>query len=130
MKLRRAAMDAIVQHAREDAPLECCGLLIGSEDGVEESHRAANVRRSEVAFQVDPADHFAAIRKARAAGLAVIGAYHSHPRSAAAPSATDIRESTDPGLLHLIVSLDGAEPVLRAYRIAQGRVVEVGLERT
>jgi len=130
MKIRRAVMDAIVEHARADAPLECCGLLIGSEKGVEESHRAANIRRSEVAFQIDPADHFAAIHKARAAGLAVIGAYHSHPRSGAAPSETDIRESTDASLLHVIVSLAGPEPVLRGYVIGPGSVSEVRLEQT
>ncbi|HJR60392.1 MAG TPA: M67 family metallopeptidase [Vicinamibacterales bacterium] len=129
MKIRPAAVDAIVEHARADAPLECCGLLIGSDEVVEESYRAANLRRSEVAFQVDPADHFAAIRKARAAGLAVIGAYHSHPRSVAAPSETDIQESTDASLLHVIVSLAGPEPVLRGYRIDRGHAVEVGLVR-
>ena len=128
MRIRRAAADAIVDHARADAPLECCGLLIGSPDRVEETCRASNTRNSRVAFMIDPAGHFAAIRRARAAGLEVIGAYHSHPRSPAVPSATDIRESTDPELLHLIVSLADAEPVIRAYRVRNGNVTEVALE--
>ena len=125
MRLRPAALDAIVDHARAEAPIECCGLLIGSGDLVQESYRVANLRNSEVAYRVDPAGHFAAIRRARASGLAVVGAYHSHPRSPAVPSETDIREANDPDLLHVIVSLAGDEPVVRAYRITAGRVVEV-----
>jgi proteasome lid subunit RPN8/RPN11 len=127
VRIRRAAVDAIVDHARADAPLECCGLLIGSPGQVEEACRASNTRDSTVAFMVDPAAHFAAIRRARAAGFGVVGAYHSHPRSPAVPSATDIRESTDPELLHVIVSLAGPEPVVRAYRIRGGSVNEVQL---
>ena len=75
--MRRAVLDAIVAHARADAPLECCGLLIGSGDLIDESHPVENVRGSRVAFEVDPAGHFAAIRKARAPNRSVIGAYHS-----------------------------------------------------
>ena len=127
MHVRRSVLDAIVAQARDDAPLECCGLLIGSAERVEESYPVENVLRSPVAFQVDPAGHFAAIRKARQAGLAVVGAYHSHPRSPAAPSETDIREANDPGLLHVIVSLAEEEPEVRAYRIGADSVVEVTL---
>lgn len=128
MRIRRVVLDAIVDHARGDAPLECCGLLIGSDQEVTESWRVANVRVSTVAFQVDPAGHFAAIRHARAAGLEVVGAYHSHPRSAAVPSITDVQESNDPDLLHVIVSLSGQDPVLRGYRMWEGQVAELPLE--
>jgi proteasome lid subunit RPN8/RPN11 len=125
--MRRAVVDAIVAHARADAPLECCGLLIGSDAAIEESYPVQNVRRSAVKFEVDPAGHFAAIRKARSAGLAVVGAYHSHPRSPAVPSATDVSESNDPGFLHVIVSLAGSEPVLRGYWIGAAGVKEEAL---
>jgi proteasome lid subunit RPN8/RPN11 len=128
VRIRRAAVDAIVDHARRDAPLECCGLLIGSPDLVEETWCAPNTRNSPVAFLIDPAAHFAAIHRARAAGLHLIGAYHSHPQSPAVPSATDIRESNDPELLHVIVSLAEPEPVMRAYRIRDEGIIEVTLE--
>lgn len=127
MQIPRAVVDAIVDHARAEAPLECCGLLIGSGELVTENWRAGNLRASEVAFQVDPADHFAAIKHARAAGLEVVGGYHSHPRSAAIPSETDVRESNDASLLHVIVSLADEEPVLRGYLIRDRTIVEVSL---
>ena len=114
--------------ARTEAPLECCGLLIGSADRIVESYPVENTRRSPVAFEVDPAGHFAAIRKARAAGLAVIGAYHSHPRSPAAPSETDIREANDPEFVHVIASLAVDPAEVRAFRIAGDGALELPLE--
>ena len=128
MRVRRGVLDAIVVHARDEAPLECCGLLIGSAELVEASHAVENLRRSETAFEVDPAGHFAAIRLARSRGRAVVGAYHSHPGSAARPSETDVRDANDPDLLHVIVSLKDADPDVRAYRIQGGRVMPVPLD--
>lgn len=127
MRLPRPVLAAIVAHARADAPLECCGLLIGSGETIVESYPVKNTRRSPVAFEVDPAGHFAAIRKARAAGLAVIGAYHSHPRSPAAPSETDIREANDPEFVHVIVSLVSDPADVRAFRIVNRAVLELAL---
>ncbi|MEX1130130.1 MAG: M67 family metallopeptidase [Vicinamibacterales bacterium] len=120
MRIRRAVIDAVVGHARREDPMECCGLLIGAGDDVLESRPARNLRQSRTAYLVDPEDHFAAIRAARAAGLAVVGGYHSHPRSIPVPSVTDIAEATDPEFLYVIVSLAATEPEIAAYRIRSG----------
>ena len=127
MDLPRAVLEAIVAHARAEAPLECCGLLIGSADSIEESYPVENTRRSPVAFEVDPAGHFSAIRRARGLGRAVIGAYHSHPRSPAVPSETDVREANDPEFVHVIVSLALDRPEVRAFRITDGAATELQL---
>jgi proteasome lid subunit RPN8/RPN11 len=128
LRIRRAVLDAIVDHARRDAPLECCGLLIGQAGEVVASRPARNQRGSEVAYLVDPEDHFAAIRSARAAGLEVVGAYHSHPSSAPVPSETDILEASDSAFLYLIVSTRGADPEIAAYRIRDTTFTQVALE--
>jgi proteasome lid subunit RPN8/RPN11 len=128
MRIRRAVIDAVVGHARREDPMECCGLLIGAEDEVLESRPAGNLRQSRTAYLVDPEDHFAAIRGARAAGLAVVGGYHSHPRSRPVPSATDLAEATDPDFLYLIVSLASTEPEIAAYRIGEGAFRTIPLE--
>lgn len=128
MRIRRAVVDAVVEHARRDEPLECCGLLIGTDEEVIESHPARNLRQSAVAYLVAPEDHFAAIRSARAHGREVLGAYHSHPHSAAVPSATDIREAADPGFLYLIVSLMRDEAEVAGFRVRDGAAFQVVLE--
>jgi len=109
----------MLAHARAELPRECCGLLIGKGNDVTRSIRARNVDAQATRYHIDPSDHFAAIRSAREDGLEVIGAYHSHPETAAVPSPTDIAEA-DSGadFLYAIVSL--LDDDVRVYRIAAG----------
>ena len=116
-------IDAIVQHARRDAPRECCGLLAAREGIVDEAIPARNLEASEVRFLIDPADQFAALKRTRADGREIVGAYHSHPRSAAVPSATDLAEAHYEEFMYVIVSLAGDVPDARAYRLEGGRFV-------
>jgi proteasome lid subunit RPN8/RPN11 len=127
VRIRQAVVDSVSAHAREAAPLECCGLLLGRPDIIERAHRAANLRRSAVRYLVDPADHFAALRAAREIGMDVIGAYHSHPRSEARPSPTDLAEAVGGEFIYLIVSLANEKngTALRAYHLFEGNFREL-----
>ena len=120
MKIKQEVLDRIVAHAVEDLPNECCGLLIGTQDIVADAARARNTKRSRTRFQVEPADHIAAIRRARAAGFEVIGAYHSHPNGPSGPSETDRARLTDPAMFHIIVSLAHGTRTVRAFRLTGG----------
>ena len=120
MKIRQDAFDRIVAHAAEEKPNECCGLLIGDAEMVHDVVRARNVRKSPNKFHVEPADHFAAIRRARGAGLEVIGAYHSHPNGPSGPSETDRARLNDPTMVHVIVSLAHGTKTVRAFRFNEG----------
>jgi proteasome lid subunit RPN8/RPN11 len=100
----RRVLDDLTGHASDAAPGECCGLLIGTPARVVAAARAANLAGHDTRYLIDPADHFAAIRRARAAGLQVVGAYHSHPATPARPSASDLQEAL-PDFLYFIVSL-------------------------
>ncbi|HEY2149486.1 MAG TPA: M67 family metallopeptidase [Vicinamibacterales bacterium] len=112
-------IDALIRHAREDATFECCGLLIGAGLAVAEAVRARNIASDPATrFTVEPGDHIKARRAARASGLEVIGFYHSHPRTAAMPSETDIAENSYPGVIHAIVSLAAAVPVVEMFRFS------------
>jgi proteasome lid subunit RPN8/RPN11 len=120
MKIRQEVMAQIVAHAVEELPNECCGLLIGTPDIVEDAARARNTKRSRTKFQVEPADHFAAIRRARAAGFEIVGAYHSHPSGPSGPSDTDRLRLTDPSMFHVIISLAHGTRTVRAFRLTDG----------
>ena len=123
----REALDAVLRHARQDLPDECCGLLVGTSERIERAVPARNLRRSPTRYLVDPEDHFAVLREVRATGRVVRGAYHSHPRGPDTPSPTDISESHDPSLLHVIVSLRDEQPGVRAYYLADGGYTAVDL---
>ena len=132
LSIAEQALADIVAHARQSAPLECCGVLLGTERHVLRTVRATNSLASPTRFVVDPADHFAAIEIARALGVGVVGAYHSHPASAADASPRD-RDEADgqaDGFLSLIVGLATADaPDVRAFEWRGGNFQPVQLVR-
>ena len=92
---------------------------------VETVFRAENLRDSPYGYEIDPKSLLAANDlDDDGYGVAI---YHSHPRSAAEPSQTDINLALYPHWLYVIVSLAG-EPEMRAWRIADGRVEEEPVE--
>jgi proteasome lid subunit RPN8/RPN11 len=117
-----------------ELPNECCGLLIGpagaSHDAplVEASARCRNVLASPARYQIDPAEHFAVVRRLRGTARGVVGAYHSHPRSDPTPSASDLAEAHYPEFVWVIVSLAGpGTPRVRAFRLGRGNFLELAL---
>ncbi|HKY22778.1 MAG TPA: M67 family metallopeptidase [Vicinamibacterales bacterium] len=126
MRIPKSAIADMVAHAREEAPRECCGLLIGNAEAIERSVRARNIDDRATRYLIDPDDHFAAIRSARLDDREVIGAYHSHPASGPVPSATDIAEANSGSeFIYVIVSLMGED--VRAYRVEDGAPVVLPL---
>ena len=98
----------IVDAARAAHPAESCGLVIGTragDDGAAASlHPARNLASRTDRFEIDPADHFAALKAARASRLSVIGCYHSHPNGVAQPSDTDLAGAGEEGFFWLIAA--------------------------
>jgi [CysO sulfur-carrier protein]-S-L-cysteine hydrolase len=123
--VRRAALDVVVSHARETAPAECCGVLLGAPEIVMDARPARNLATDPNRFLIDPKDHIDARREARAHDLDVVGFYHSHPRSAAVPSPTDFAEASYPEHLYLIVGLASEQPEVRLYRLTAGAFLEL-----
>jgi proteasome lid subunit RPN8/RPN11 len=110
-------IDAVVAHARDARPGECCGLLVGTGQDIMDALRARNLSENPARFLIDPKDHIEARRRARGQGLAVVGFYHSHPHSPAEPSSSDEAEASYPDHLYLIVSLASELPDVRLYRL-------------
>lgn len=104
---------AVAIHAQAAAayPRECCGLIEGARDGsvfrVTALHPARNLSDDADRFQIDPVDHIAAQKSARANGHAIIGCYHSHPQSAAWPSVADLAGAVEDDFLWLIAGEGG-----------------------
>ena len=86
----------IVAHARETAPDECCGLLLGRDDEIVDAVPRAQYRRScrRRASLSTRKITSTRRREARARGLDVVGFYHSHPASPA--RAVSARPSPNP----------------------------------
>jgi [CysO sulfur-carrier protein]-S-L-cysteine hydrolase len=125
VRISRAHRDELIAHAREDAPNECCGYLWAVDDRFEGVQRAENKRHSPYGYEFDSPTLFA-VNDLDDEGYQV-ATYHSHPRSSAEPSQTDINLAQYPDWLYLIVSLDG-EPTVRAWWIRDGKVEEEELD--
>jgi [CysO sulfur-carrier protein]-S-L-cysteine hydrolase len=125
MQISQAQLDEVVAHAQADAPNECCGYMSLKDGHVDQVVRAQNLRNSPYGYELDPKSLLAANELDDDGAGVVI--YHSHPRSPAEPSQTDINLAHYPHWLYAIVSLAG-EPELRVWRIADGRVEEEQLD--
>lgn len=123
-----AVSAAILAHAKREVPREACGLLVGRDGTVVRAVPTDNADDSPWRYTIPPDQHFAALHAARGDGLAVIGAYHSHPRSAAVPSATDTAE----GFADFVFVIAGLAPDahLRAWQLVAGNFAELRLVRT
>jgi len=105
-------MDAIQAHGAEGYPDEICGLMLGSDRVVTEVRRARNiiVERSRDRYEIDPLDQIRIQREADAAGLDIVGYYHSHPDHPAQASRFDT-ERAWAGYVYVIVSIEQGKPV-------------------
>jgi proteasome lid subunit RPN8/RPN11 len=123
--LERKYADEIIAQAREEAPNECCGVLAGRDGRVEKLFRALNAEKSPYRYNVEPHDLLRIYRECDARGWDFLAIYHSHTHTEAYPSPTDVRLAAWPESTYVIVSLaDPENPVLRAFRIQDGRVSE------
>jgi proteasome lid subunit RPN8/RPN11 len=132
-KLPQDFADAIVRQALDEHPNEACGLLAGhSRNGTAEATRVfpmTNAERSPVIYRMEPAQQLKVFNEIDREGLELVAIYHSHTRSPAYPSSTDVNLAYYPEAVYLIVSLrDMDAPDLRGFRIADGKVTEVELD--
>ena len=72
---------AIRAHGRETFPHECCGAMLGKDGVVREAFALPNTTEEgpRRRFLVRPDDYRVAEKRAREAGLDLLGFYHSHP---------------------------------------------------
>ncbi|HEX2084347.1 MAG TPA: M67 family metallopeptidase [Solirubrobacteraceae bacterium] len=126
MRIPRELLDRIVDHARAEAPNECCGL-IGTRDGVAVSvHPMENLKASPLAFEMHGPDVMRVIDEIEDAGGELGGMYHSHTRTEPYPSQTDRNFARNwPGLEWVIVGLNGDEATVRSYLIEDGAIREL-----
>jgi proteasome lid subunit RPN8/RPN11 len=129
MRITQQLLDQIIAHAHEEAPNECCGLVAGQNGRASEVHRARNAFASPLRYEVHPQDQFRITMAIEERGEEIAAIYHSHTRSEAYPSQTDINLAGNwPDPLYLICSLaEAEEPVVRAFSIRDGEVEQVEL---
>jgi [CysO sulfur-carrier protein]-S-L-cysteine hydrolase len=126
LRLSQDAYARMVGHCYDGLPYEACGLLGGDPVTAKATlcYPTANAAGSARVYTVEPRDHLRADRDAEGQGLELIGVFHSHTHTDAYPSKTDVDQAPDPGWHYVLVSLRDIAPVVRSYRIVNGKIAE------
>jgi proteasome lid subunit RPN8/RPN11 len=132
VRLKRAHVEAMIAHALEDAPVECCGLLAAKDGTVVEIRRAKNREASPYRFSIDPLETRKHELAMDDAGQELAGFYHSHTGSPAVPSPTDIRMMGPffgPPFVHFVIGVaDRDTPEVRVWHIEGADKIERAYE--
>jgi proteasome lid subunit RPN8/RPN11 len=127
MRIAQELYDEIVEHAREEAPNECCGMVASVDGEAVKVFRATNAAASPLRYEIDGAEQYRIQMEIYDAGQDLGAIYHSHTRSEPVPSQTDINLAFYPDALYVIVGLAGEEPDVRAFTIRDGHVADAEL---
>lgn len=119
----------MMEAARENPFVECCGLMAGRDGSISNVFPAQNVLASATAYEIAPQELFALFREIHSQNLKLLGIYHSHPRSENIPSPTDIARAYYPDAIYFIISpqADAPKPI-RAFRICERNFTELLIE--
>ena len=128
MKIARDLIEEILLHARDEAPNECCGMIGGADGRARTLYRATNAEASPLRYSIDAKEQFDLMRGIDDAGEELVGIYHSHTRSPAYPSQTDVNLAGWPDAVYVIASLeDHEDPDLRGFWIRDGKISDAEL---
>ena len=115
----------MLEQAREEAPIEACGMLAGDNGRVEKFYKMRNSEQRRDHFMMSPEEQFAVVKDIRSVSLEMLAIYHSHPETPARPSDEDVRFAVTPGVIYVILSLMDNNPVVKGFRIENGSINEL-----
>jgi [CysO sulfur-carrier protein]-S-L-cysteine hydrolase len=136
IELPKGMVDEIVEHARQEAPNEACGVIAGPVGRPVHLYRMRNAESSPTNYRFDEREQIRVFDEIEDKGWDLLGFYHSHTRSEAYPSRTDRARAlwrdpvTDeevplfPGASYVIASIRDPEPEVRAFRFDGGEIGE------
>ena len=113
-------VDEMIEHAVQENPNECCGILAGKDGLISALYRVRNSTPSPYRYVMDPKDQMNVMKESDELGLDLMAFYHSHTQSPAYPSETDTRMAVESGWVdfcYVLVSLEKQEPEVRFYMV-------------
>ena len=129
IKIPSSIHKEMVEHARMDFPLECCGILGGKGDDISHIYKMTNTDSSRVSYLMDPKEQIMVFKEMRNLGLELKAIYHSHPNHPAYPSMTDVNLAYYPEAVYIIISIkDNGDYEMRGFRITDKEITETILK--
>jgi proteasome lid subunit RPN8/RPN11 len=110
----------MVEHAKKEKPLECCGILGGRRKTVEKAFELQNAEGSAIRYSISPQAQLKVFEEMDKESMEMIAVYHSHPHTIAFPSETDVKMAFYPEVSSIIISLkEENHPVVKAFSIRE-----------
>jgi proteasome lid subunit RPN8/RPN11 len=129
VRIRKEVLARLQQEALRLKREECCGLLAGRDGVITHMFPAANALASATTYEIAPPEVFFILREMRAAGIEMLGIYHSHPAGENRPSTRDIERAFYPDAAYFILSpLPASSQPVRAFSIRDARAAELDIE--
>lgn len=119
-------MSQLLKHVYEQWPQEACGFIILTNKRTVRIKPISNIASNpEHQFYMNPPEVLSTFREMEINQETLMGIYHSHPKTEAIPSASDIAQWQFPDSIALIISAKQPQPKLAAWRIDYGSVSRV-----
>jgi proteasome lid subunit RPN8/RPN11 len=122
LEIPEEILDKIIEHARQEYPLESCGILAGKNGKIIKFYPMVNTNKSSFCYLMEPIEQLRVFEEIEKEKLELTAIYHSHPHTAAFPSQRDVDYAFYPDSLILIVSLLEKAPQIEAFQIENGKI--------
>ncbi len=119
IRIPQTIFQKMVEHAKKEQPLECCGILSGKGQTVKKIFELKNAEESPIKYSMSPLDQLKVFEEMEKESMEMIAIYHSHPRTIPFPSETDVKLNFYPDISSVIISLKEENPVMKAFRISK-----------
>jgi proteasome lid subunit RPN8/RPN11 len=119
IRIPQSIYEKMVEHARRERPLECCGILSGKGKTVQRIFELKNTEESPLKYSMSPLDQLKVFEEMENESMEMIAIYHSHPHTIPFPSETDVKLNFYPDVSSVIISLKDENPVMKAFRISK-----------
>jgi proteasome lid subunit RPN8/RPN11 len=118
-------LNRLIEHARQEYPLESCGILAGKNGKITKLYSMENTHKSSSCYLMAPEEQLRVFQEIEEEGLELSAIYHSHPHSPAFPSQRDVDSAFYPDSLILIISLMEDKVVqIGAFQIDEGKILQ------
>jgi len=119
VRIPKSIYHRMIEHAKMEWPMECCGILSGKEKTVEKAFELKNTEESPDQYSMSPRDQLKAFEEMEKESMEIIAIYHSHPNTIPFPSETDVKLAFYPDVSSVIISLKEESPVVKGFQIRE-----------
>jgi proteasome lid subunit RPN8/RPN11 len=119
IRIPKSIYQQMIEHAKKESPLECCGILGGRDHAVMKAFELQNVDQSSVRYAMAPQEQLKVFEEMEKDAMEMVAIYHSHTHTIPFPSETDVKLAFYPEVSSIIISLKEKGPVVKAFGIGR-----------